>query len=263
MDDPILIWATVVQAAATVVGFMFVGWQALELKQTIRGDAHDSLYSHYAGVITMLAAKPYLHPYLYDNKPIGEGDPQHPNLRQEMDLVSESILALIEHAVMYRKELPDDAWNNCWLPYARERFKTSASFPGSSMRTSTGMPNHFGMCSKTARQYYARPTKRRDACARDPKGYHGPARRRTAVRGTGKFPAGGEGSGILLGPSSNRGPVLEFWQSRRQTPHTQRATTCSPKPLDDGSCPGADPRGFGNAGTFRARTQVDLLITSC
>jgi hypothetical protein len=125
MDDPILIWATVVQAAATVVGFMFVGWQALELKQTIRGDAHDSLYSHYAGVITMLAAKPYLHPYLYDNKPIGEGDPEHPNLRQEMDLVSESILALIEHAVMYRKELPDDAWNNCWLPYARERFKTS------------------------------------------------------------------------------------------------------------------------------------------
>jgi len=95
------------------------------------------------------------------------------------------------------------------------------------------------------------------------RGIMGPARRRTAVRGTGKFPAGGEGSGILLGPSSNRGPVLEFWQSRRQTPHTQRATTCSPKPLDDGSCPGADPRGFGNAGTFRARTQVDLLITSC
>src|SRR5208282_5521544 len=51
--------------------------------------------------------------------------------------------------------------------------RRAASFPGSSMRTSTGMPNHFGMCSKTARQYYARPTKRRHACARDPKGYHG------------------------------------------------------------------------------------------
>ena len=42
-----------------------------------------------------------------------------------MNLVCESLLALIEHALMYDRTLPDDAWNNCWRPYAVERFNKS------------------------------------------------------------------------------------------------------------------------------------------
>src|SRR5580693_3292424 len=118
-------WGTVVQAAATVIGFMFVGLQAFELKKTIRGDAHDSLYSHYAGLMGLLIQKPHLYPYLYEDKLLPDHDPQHPTLRQETDLVSEAILGLIEHAVLYRHELHGDAWKNCWLPYANERFNAS------------------------------------------------------------------------------------------------------------------------------------------
>jgi hypothetical protein len=127
LEEPmdIMTWATAIQAGATIIGFVFVGWQALELKQTIRGDAHDSLYTHYAGLLTMLVQRPYLHPYLYENKLVAEDDRQHPNLRQEMDLMSEAILGLIEHAVMLRHDLPGDAWNECWLPYGNERFRTS------------------------------------------------------------------------------------------------------------------------------------------
>ena len=58
----IMTWATAIQAGATIIGFVFVGWQALELKQTIRGDAHDSLYTHYAALLTMLAQRTCLNP---------------------------------------------------------------------------------------------------------------------------------------------------------------------------------------------------------
>jgi len=39
--------------------------------------------------------------------------------------MSEAILALIEHATVQRKNLPTDQWENCWLPYSRERWKKS------------------------------------------------------------------------------------------------------------------------------------------
>jgi hypothetical protein len=64
-------WATAVQAAATILGLGFLGYQAVELKQTIRGDAHDSLYTHYAGLLTMLVQKPHPRPYFYEKRALG------------------------------------------------------------------------------------------------------------------------------------------------------------------------------------------------
>ena len=37
----------------------------------------------------------------------------------------EAIFGLVEHAVLQKKNLPGDAWRNCWRPYAVERLEQS------------------------------------------------------------------------------------------------------------------------------------------
>ena len=39
--------------------------------------------------------------------------------------MSDLILALIENAVLQRKNMPPDAWENCWLAFARDRIQKS------------------------------------------------------------------------------------------------------------------------------------------
>jgi hypothetical protein len=119
-------WATFALVLATAVGFGFVAWQAAELKTTITDDALNTLYSQYTELLSLLHTKPYTYPYVYMNADLSEGVIQdHPTLRAEMNLICETLLALIEHALMYNRRLPHDAWNNCWRPYAEERFTTS------------------------------------------------------------------------------------------------------------------------------------------
>jgi hypothetical protein len=126
-------WATVVQATVSVVGFLFVLGQLklvrLQLRlvrRNIRGTTQDSLYAHYTEVCKLFLDKPDLRPYFYDKKP----KPisclvDRPYLNEEIDAASEMILGLIEHAIMQRKNLPDDSWSHCWQPYAKERVEKS------------------------------------------------------------------------------------------------------------------------------------------
>jgi hypothetical protein len=125
--DPnwVIAFATGIQAFLTLVGFVFIYLQLREVKETIQGDAQDSLYTHYLGVLSMLAQKPHLYPYFYENK-TANVDAHHPNLRQEVALMSEVILGLVEHSVMFKQAVPGKAWDHCWRPYAKERFKASS-----------------------------------------------------------------------------------------------------------------------------------------
>jgi hypothetical protein len=87
--------------------------------------------------------KPYLRPYFYDEKPF-RSEPNNLYLKEEVDLMSEAILALIEHATVQRKNLPTDQWENCWLPYSRERWKKSTElrrfFPQTAIGIRTTWP---------------------------------------------------------------------------------------------------------------------------
>jgi hypothetical protein len=65
-----------------------------------------------------------LRPYFYDNE-VFEPDSDNAYLREEIDLMSEAILSLIEHAVLQRINLPKDSWAHCWRQYARDRIEKS------------------------------------------------------------------------------------------------------------------------------------------
>jgi hypothetical protein len=122
LNYAITAWATIALVFATAIGFGFVAWQAAELRTTITDDAIRTLYSQYTELLSLLHTKPHLYPYVYHNTVLSESDIQdHPTLRAEINLICEALLALIEHALMYNRRLPHDAWNNCWKRYAEER----------------------------------------------------------------------------------------------------------------------------------------------
>src|SRR5260221_13632294 len=107
-------WATIALFLATAIGFGFVACQAAELKITIADEALNTLYNQYSEMLSLLCTKPHLYPYIYGDAELSERDIQeHPTLRAEINLICETILALIEHSLMFNRKLSRDAWNNC------------------------------------------------------------------------------------------------------------------------------------------------------
>jgi hypothetical protein len=120
-------WAAALQALASIIGFAVIGYQVIHLRKNIRGATQDRLYAHYTEICKSLMQKPHLYPYFYERKtlsPASSLDTEE-NLRYEIDLMSETILGLIEHSCLQQKNLPKDSWKNCWLPYALERLDKS------------------------------------------------------------------------------------------------------------------------------------------
>lgn len=119
-------WAAVVQAAASIIGFIFISVQLVHLIRSIRGATQDRLYAQYTEICKLFLQNPHLRPYFYENKTLTDSErASTPRLAQEIDFMSEAILGLIEHAVLQKKNLPGDAWKHCWLPYTRERVAKS------------------------------------------------------------------------------------------------------------------------------------------
>jgi hypothetical protein len=120
-------WAAALQAAASIIGFLVIGYQVIHLRKNIRGATEDRLYAHYTEICKLFIQKPYLYPYFYDNQSLTGSLSNRENLHEEIAMMSEAIFGLIEHACLQQKNLPPDAWKNCWLPYANERLSKSAA----------------------------------------------------------------------------------------------------------------------------------------
>jgi hypothetical protein len=120
-------WTEVAQLVVAVVAFPLLFYQILQLKQALQGDAHSNLYDHYLKVTELFLQRPHLRPYFYDAKLFaGDADPEaNETLRREIDTMSETIAALLEHAAMQKSNLPGDSWNNCWRAFTVERFRQS------------------------------------------------------------------------------------------------------------------------------------------
>ena len=119
-------WSPVVQGTVSLVGFGLVLWQLIVLRRNVQGSTQDRLYAQYTEICKLFLDRPYLRPYFYDNEPKpGSCPPDHPSLSGEIDAMSETILGLIEHAIVQHANLPGDSWKNCWQPYAIERVKKS------------------------------------------------------------------------------------------------------------------------------------------
>ena len=118
----LVILAPVVQAGVSLVGFGLVFWQLIVLRRNVEGATQDRLYAHYTEICKLFIANPHLRPYFYNSEPAPDANPtDRPALRHEIDAMSETILGLIEHAVVQHANLPSDSWSHCWQPYAVER----------------------------------------------------------------------------------------------------------------------------------------------
>ena len=117
--------AQAAQAIVSTLALLAVIYQMYYLRRGIRGVTQDNIYAHYSEVCKVFLEKPYLRPYFYDRKVYAGPDPDHPDLREEIDATSELILGVIEHAVVQRENLLESAWHSCWGLYAFERVRHS------------------------------------------------------------------------------------------------------------------------------------------
>jgi hypothetical protein len=113
------------QLIISAVGFGLVVWQISLLNRGIQGDTHSRLYDHYLKVNDLLSKKPELRPYFYDGKSLEASHPKHADMLAEIQMMSEVILGLLEHAAVQKDNLPPDSWANCWSNYTDERFQKS------------------------------------------------------------------------------------------------------------------------------------------
>jgi len=113
------------QLLISAVGFSLVFWQIRLLNQGIQGDTHSKLYDHYLKVNDLLSKKPELRPYFYYDYKLKDDSPGHATVLAEIEMMSEIILGLLEHAAVQRDNLPADSWEHCWYAYTVERFKRS------------------------------------------------------------------------------------------------------------------------------------------
>jgi hypothetical protein len=105
------------QLIVSIIGFVFV-------IRGLQGATEDRLYAHYNEVCKLLMTKPHLYPYFYANKVV-DIKTATPLLLEEVDIMSESILGVIEHAALQRKNMPKYAWSECWKKFALERINKS------------------------------------------------------------------------------------------------------------------------------------------
>jgi hypothetical protein len=154
-------WAAAIQALASLIGFIVIGYQVIQLRKNIRGATQDRLYAHYNDIVKLFMQKPHLYPYFYKEKQYSDLDDNKENLREEIDIMSEAIFGVIEHACLQRQNLPHDSWKNCWQPYAHERMGKS---PEMERFIDPNQTWYTAALRKVVNEFYA---KRRTSNARD------------------------------------------------------------------------------------------------
>jgi hypothetical protein len=134
--DHIVIWlsqhiqgpmtaAAVIQVVVAIVGFFLVIMQ-------LRGATQDRLYAHYLEICKLFMQNPELRPYFYGSGAkadeagtLEQTEACKQKLAPKVAFMCEAIFGLVEHAVLQRAYMPQDAWHHCWRPYALERLNES------------------------------------------------------------------------------------------------------------------------------------------
>ena len=123
--------AALIQMLASIVGLPVLIYQVWKLRNSLEGATQDRLYAHYTEICKLFIAHPELRPYFYEQSeaitPERAVTPEQAQASDEtrVAFMCETILGLVEHAVLQKKNLPGDAWKHCWRPYAIERLEQS------------------------------------------------------------------------------------------------------------------------------------------
>jgi hypothetical protein len=139
--DNIAIWwgqlhgptiAAVIQMVAAIIGFPVVIYQLVQLHKNLQGGTQDRLYAHYTEICKLFMQHPELRPYFYGRSEVDAKTVKREQVQECSDssppkvaFMCEAIFGLVEHAVLQKRNLPGDAWRNCWRPYTIERLEQS------------------------------------------------------------------------------------------------------------------------------------------
>jgi hypothetical protein len=108
-------WIEFGQLLVAGIGLPILIWHVIGVHNSIKAQTLGCLYDHYFTICRTLLAKPSLRQYLYDGQRLPSTASN--DERAEIGTICELMTGLLEHAVVQRKNVPRDAWSNCWEPF--------------------------------------------------------------------------------------------------------------------------------------------------
>ena len=117
-------WTDVAQLGAAIIGFVLILFQLGKLKEQLAGDAYTSLYEQYVDVCKLFLKKPYLRRYFYEEHALEATIPDHDAIQAEVEIVAELMTGLLEHAAVQQDSIPSDIYEQCWLKFTKDRFRS-------------------------------------------------------------------------------------------------------------------------------------------
>ena len=118
-------WTDVAQLGVSIIGFGFVWYQVRQLGKAVAGDAYTSLYEQYVEVGKLFLERPHMRPYFYNDRAVDERARDGEKILAEVEIVSELMTGLLEHAALQRHSMPRKIYEECWQAYTKERFEKS------------------------------------------------------------------------------------------------------------------------------------------
>jgi hypothetical protein len=119
-------WTDVAQLGVSIVGFGFVWYQVRQLSKAVAGDAYASLYEQYVDMGKLFLERPHLRPFFYENLPVDDKVPGGQKTLAEVEILSELMTGLLEHAALQRNSMPKKIYKECWQEFTKDRFKSPA-----------------------------------------------------------------------------------------------------------------------------------------
>jgi hypothetical protein len=114
-------WIELGQLLVAGIGLPVLIWHVNGVHSSIKAQTLGCMYDHYFTICRTLLAKPLLRPYLYQGQRLASD--AGPEVHAEVATVCELMTGLLEHAVVQRKNIPKDAWTNCWEPFLRHMYQ--------------------------------------------------------------------------------------------------------------------------------------------
>jgi len=104
----------------TIVGFYLVYHQIRQIERSIRSDTYSKIFAQAFEVAKILAERPALRPYFYDNVDPTLGSS---NIC-ELNAIAEIVADLLEHITYQHNNLPPESWVK-WVNFIQSMYRTS------------------------------------------------------------------------------------------------------------------------------------------
>ncbi len=110
-----------IAVVVNIIGFIFVIRQIKQQALATRGETYTSLCGLSYDILMMIAEKPYLYDYFYNNKKLEKNDPH----RVEVLCCCEMIANYCDNTITQKENMPISAWHK-WRRFIRQQIEMSS-----------------------------------------------------------------------------------------------------------------------------------------